>query len=101
MELLTKNKEILDDISKSLIENEKMTGIELLDIIKKYDPDLVSTEKYDLAQSQVADALQENLDEMEEKVSVAVDQAVADINTQLQGMSSTQEKMDFIDGAVE
>jgi len=46
MSLLTENKEILDEISTTLIENEKMTGIELLDIIKKYDPELVSEDKY-------------------------------------------------------
>jgi hypothetical protein len=83
MNLLTENKEILDEISTTLIDNEKMTGIELLDIIKKYDPDLVSPEKYEEAKSQIADALQENLDEIEEKANAAVDQAMVNITEEL------------------
>ena len=51
MKLLTEHKEILDDISNTLIENEKMTGVQLLEIIKKYDPDLVSKEKFEMAES--------------------------------------------------
>ena len=42
MKLLTENREILDDISSTLIDKEKMTGLELVDIINKYDPELIS-----------------------------------------------------------
>lgn len=88
MSLLTENKEILDEISTTLIENEKMTGIELLDIIKKHDPELVSEDKYSEAQSQIADSLQANLDEIEEKANAAVDQALTDITDKLEGKST-------------
>ena len=34
MDLLLKNKNILDAIAKFLIENEKISGIEMLELIK-------------------------------------------------------------------
>jgi ATP-dependent Zn protease len=34
MSLLTENKDILDAIAKILIDKEKITGIEMLDLIK-------------------------------------------------------------------
>ena len=42
MHLLLDNKNILDAIAKTLIEKEKITGIEMLDLIKQIKPDLVS-----------------------------------------------------------
>jgi ATP-dependent Zn protease len=47
MNLLMSNKEILDDIADNLVENEKLSGLQLLDIIKKYDENLVPEEKYE------------------------------------------------------
>ena len=44
MHLLLDNKNILDVIAKTLIEKEKITGIEMLDLIKQINPDLVTEE---------------------------------------------------------
>ncbi len=44
MKLLLDNKNILDAIAKTLIEKEKITGIEMLDLIKQINPDLVTEE---------------------------------------------------------
>lgn len=42
MKLLTDNRDVLDEIAKTLIEKEKIDGKELLDVMKKINPDLVS-----------------------------------------------------------
>ena len=42
MQILTDNRNILDAIAKTLIEKEKITGIEMLDLIKKINPELVT-----------------------------------------------------------
>merc|ERR1719331_1634239 len=42
MELLTENRNILDAIADRLIEKEKIDGIEMLELIKSIQPDLVS-----------------------------------------------------------
>jgi phage terminase small subunit len=39
---LTENRNILDAIAKTLIEKEKITGIEMLDLIKNIKPELVT-----------------------------------------------------------
>jgi cell division protease FtsH len=41
MHILTENRSILDAIAKRLIEKEKMSGTELLELIKSYRPELV------------------------------------------------------------
>lgn len=42
MELLTDNRDLLDLIAKTLIEEEKINGTQLLQLIKGLKPDLVS-----------------------------------------------------------
>ena len=42
MELLTTNRNILDAIATRLIEKEKIDGIEMLELIKGINPDLVT-----------------------------------------------------------
>jgi cell division protease FtsH len=42
MELLTDNRDLLDLIAKTLIEEEKINGTQLLELIKGLKPDLVS-----------------------------------------------------------
>ena len=42
MKLLTENRDVLDEIAKTLIEKEKIDGKELLEVMKKINPDLVS-----------------------------------------------------------
>ena len=42
MKLLTENRDVLDEIAKTLIEKEKIDGKELLDVMKKIKPELVS-----------------------------------------------------------
>lgn len=44
MQLLTENRDVLDEIAKILIEEEKIDGKQLLLLVKKIRPDLV-TEK--------------------------------------------------------
>ena len=44
MHILTENKNILDAIAKMLIEKEKMSGTELLELIKSFKPELVDME---------------------------------------------------------
>lgn len=97
MKLLNDNKQILDEISDTLIENEKMTGIELLDIIKKHDPELVSQAKYEEAESQIADKLQENMDELEQKANTALDAAIVKFDEELNSKATLEEKMAFIE----
>jgi ATP-dependent Zn protease len=41
---LTDNRNILDAIAKTLIEKEKITGVEMLQIIKQLKPELVTDE---------------------------------------------------------
>lgn len=41
MKLITENKDILDKIAKTLIESEKIDGIELLQLIESIRPELV------------------------------------------------------------
>jgi len=47
MELLTTNRDALDEIAKVLIEKEKIDGKELLNILKSINPDLVSEKAMD------------------------------------------------------
>ena len=42
MKILTENRDVLDAIAKSLIENEKINGKELLNVIKSVNPELIS-----------------------------------------------------------
>ena len=42
--ILTENREVLDQIAKILIEKEKISGAELVDIIREVKPELVSEE---------------------------------------------------------
>ena len=44
MSLLTEHRSILDSIANTLIEKEKIDGIEMLDLIKSINPALVSEE---------------------------------------------------------
>jgi cell division protease FtsH len=44
MKLLVDNKDILDTVAKQLIEKEKIDGVELLQIIKDVNPELVSSD---------------------------------------------------------
>lgn len=44
MKLLTENRDILDEIAKVLIEEEKIDGKQLLNIIKNIKPELISEE---------------------------------------------------------
>jgi hypothetical protein len=41
MEIMTSNREILDQIAKTLIEKEKIDGGQLLDIIEALKPELI------------------------------------------------------------
>ena len=47
MKLLTDNRDVLDEIAKVLIEEEKIDGKQLLEIMKKVNPDLVSEKAMD------------------------------------------------------
>lgn len=42
MEILTENRDVLDEIAKVLIEKEKIDGKELLNVIKSVNPELIS-----------------------------------------------------------
>jgi len=42
MNLLTENRDVLDEIAKILIEEEKIDGKQLLNLVKRVRPDLVS-----------------------------------------------------------
>jgi ATP-dependent Zn protease len=44
MKILTDNRNILDAIAKTLIEKEKITGVEMLELIKQIKPELVTDE---------------------------------------------------------
>lgn len=44
MKILTENRQILDAIAKRLIEKEKISGTELLELIKSFNPELVDME---------------------------------------------------------
>ena len=44
MSLLVENKDLLDSIAKILIEKEKITGLEMLDLIKQLKPEIVTDE---------------------------------------------------------
>ena len=44
MDLLTSNRNILDAIANTLIEKEKIDGIEMLELIKSIKPQLVTQE---------------------------------------------------------
>ena len=39
--LLTENRDVLDKIAVALIEHEKISGVELVKIIQKVNPDLI------------------------------------------------------------
>lgn len=41
MDIICQNRDILDAIAKQLIENEKMDGKDLIDLIYRIKPDLV------------------------------------------------------------
>lgn len=41
MTILTENRDILDKIAVSLVEREKITGVELVHIIQKFNPKLI------------------------------------------------------------
>lgn len=51
MKLLTDNRDVLDEIAKVLIENEKINGKELLNVIKKVNPSLVSEKAMDAVEA--------------------------------------------------
>ena len=44
---MNENKSILDAIAKTLIEKEKITGLEMLELIKQIIPDLISSQAID------------------------------------------------------
>jgi hypothetical protein len=50
MQILNENKSILDAIAKTLIEKEKITGLEMLELIKQMRPDLISSQAVDAVQ---------------------------------------------------
>jgi len=43
MNILVENKDVLDKVAKTLIEKEKIDGIDLLQLIKEVKPELVSS----------------------------------------------------------
>ena len=43
MKILNDNRQILDQIANTLIQKEKISGLEMFDIIKKINPELVSS----------------------------------------------------------
>lgn len=43
MKILTDNRSILDQIANTLIQKEKISGLEMFEIIKKINPELVSS----------------------------------------------------------
>ena len=47
LHLLSENKDVLDAIAKSLIENEKIDGKQLLEVIQSVNPSLVSQSEID------------------------------------------------------
>jgi len=47
MTLLTENRDILDALAKTLIESEKIDGIELLQLIKSIRPNLIEDSSID------------------------------------------------------
>ena len=51
MSILLENKDVLDKIAKILIEKEKISGTELLDIIRSQKPELVTKEIYEAINS--------------------------------------------------
>ena len=47
MQILTENRDVLDEIAKTLIEKEKISGVELLKVIQKMKPGLVKDDAID------------------------------------------------------
>jgi len=47
MKLLTENREVLDKIAKTLIEEEKINGVQLLELIKDVNPNLIGDSAMD------------------------------------------------------
>lgn len=47
MNILTENRDVLDEIAKVLIEKEKIDGKELLNVIKSINPDLISDKAFE------------------------------------------------------
>ena len=43
MKILTENRSILDQIANTLIQKEKISGLDMFEIIKKINPELVSS----------------------------------------------------------
>lgn len=54
MQLLTNNRDVLDQIAKTLIEKEKIDGKELLNVIKSVKPNLVSAKAMEAVSAMVA-----------------------------------------------
>ena len=51
MKLLTENRDVLDEIAKALIEEEKIDGKQLLQIMSKVNPDLVTQKAMDAVEA--------------------------------------------------
>ena len=51
MQLLTDNRDVLDEIAKYLIEEEKIDGKQLLQLIKNIKPELVTQKAFDAIES--------------------------------------------------
>ena len=58
MKILTDNRDILDIVAKTLIEKEKIDGVDLLQIIKDANPELVSSD----AMQKVYESMKPQLD---------------------------------------
>lgn len=58
MQLLTENRDVLDQIAKILIEKEKINGKELLEVIKSANPNLVSEKALDAVTEMMAPVLE-------------------------------------------
>ena len=44
LKMLSDNRDVLDQIAVTLLDKEKITGAELLDIVQKVNPDLIAGE---------------------------------------------------------
>jgi len=80
MKVLSNNKKILDDIAESLIDKEKLTGVDLLDIIRKYDPELISDDKYEQAKTQIAQDIDDTIKSIDEQIDEGTFNALNEIN---------------------
>mgnify|MGYP001333165784 CR=1 FL=1 len=65
MNLLTNNRDVLDEIAKVLIEKEKIDGKELLNIMQTVNPDLVSEKAMEAVSAMMAPVIKDQGDDQQ------------------------------------